>query len=194
MSVLLELCFEFFKVGLFTVGGGLASLPFLTQMTFTHPQWFDAQMLGNMVAVSQSTPGPIGINMATYVGYIVSGVPGAILASLSMILPSILIVIPLSGILEKVKDNQIVKSVFSALRAAVTGLIMAAGFTLVKMAIGLDGAKPTGLQDALGMVHWPSLIIMAALVALLQIKKLKKLHPIVFIAAGALVGILLKLS
>ena len=90
--IYLLLFWEFFKTGLFAVGGGLATLPFLTQMSVSHPDWFTTQMLADMIAVSESTPGPIGVNMATYVGYTVAGIPGAIVATCSLVLPSLIII------------------------------------------------------------------------------------------------------
>ena len=80
---LLLLFFEFFKTGLFAVGGGMATLPFLYDMLGRHPDWFTASQLADMIAVSESTPGPIGVNMATYVGFETSGIPGALVATLS---------------------------------------------------------------------------------------------------------------
>ena len=100
MTTLLLLCWEFFKTGLFAVGGGLATLPFLTQIQARYG-WFSADMLANMIAISESTPGPIGINMATYVGYTtcaaLGGVPlgilGALLATFFLVLPSVIVIL-----------------------------------------------------------------------------------------------------
>lgn len=183
--ILWQVCWEFFKVGLFTIGGGLAALPFLTQMA-ERTGWFTLERLSNMIAISESTPGPLGINMATYVGYIVAGVPGGILASLAMLLPSVIIVMLVSRVLTQFQQNRLVGYVFTSLRAAVTGLIMAAGYTLISMSVYSGGG--------LAGMDWLSLAVLAVFVALMQLRKLQKLHPIVFIAAGAVVGIVLKLG
>ena len=90
--IYLRLFLEFFKAGLFAVGGGLATLPFLSNMA-TSTGWFTHSQLADMVAVSESTPGPLGVNMATYVGYTVKGVPGAVIATLGLITPSVIIIL-----------------------------------------------------------------------------------------------------
>ena len=183
MMTLLQLCGEFFMTGLLAVGGGLATLPFLSQMSVRHPAWFSQQMLANMVAVSESTPGPIGINMATYVGYTVAGIPGSVLATLSIITPSIIVILIIARALDRYQNSGLVKNVFSVLRSVVVGLIAAAAFSLLKMVlVGDEGFR------------WLNLALLVIFFALTQIKFTKNLHPILFIAAGALVGILLKLQ
>lgn len=193
MMTLLTLCLEFMKVGLFTIGGGLAALPFLTQMIETRG-WFDAEMLANMVAISESTPGPLGINMATYVGYVVSGIPGAVLASLSVILPSIIIVILLSLVFSRFKENRVVRYVFTALRAAVTGLILSAGVSMLQMSLYKAPAEGTNAAGAFAGIQWIGVGVFVVFLALMHLKPLKKLHPIVFIGLGAVVGVVLQLS
>ena len=180
---LLMLCAEFFLTGLFAVGGGLATLPFLTQMSIRHPDWFSQEMLVNMVAVSESTPGPIGVNMATYVGYTVSGLAGALLATFALVLPSLIIVMVIARVLEHYRSSQLVKTTFGALRPAVSGLIAAAAFSILKIVV----------ISAKGF-SWINLVILAVLFALTQLKQTKKLHPIVFILIGAVLGIVLKLQ
>lgn len=178
---MLRLCWEFFKVGLFAVGGGLASIPFLYAMSDNFG-WFSHELLNNMVAISESTPGPLGVNMATYVGYMVSGIPGGILASLALIVPSLVVVPLISMALQQFKDNQLVKHAFSALRAAVTGLIIYAAYLLLK-----------GVLWGEGGIRWIELGVFVLFMVLVQLKPLRKLHPVAFIAAGAIVGMLLKL-
>ena len=184
MSNILWLIYEFFKAGLFAVGGGLATLPFLTQMSVSHPDWFTTEMLANMVAISESTPGPLGVNMATYVGYTVAGIPGGIIATLSLVAPSVAIIMIIYRVLEQYKNSPAVQSVFGGLRPAVTGLIAAAGFSVFRMAI------LTGEGSLLALVNWKALALFAVLFALTQWKKTKDLHPVLFIAAGAVVGLL----
>jgi len=177
--ILLELFFSFFKIGLFAVGGGLATLPFLYELANAH-DWFDARLISNMIAISESTPGPIGINMATYVGYLNSGILGAIIAPLGEVAPSIIIVTIIAGFLKKFKDNEIVKYVFYGLRAASCALIAAAGLGVVKIALFGETIKDFFWQGAL-----------MAIILYFAIKKLKW-HPVIFIAISAIVGIVFK--
>lgn len=187
---LLTLCFEFFKTGLFAVGGGLATLPFLSEMADKYP-WFTHEQLADMIAVSESTPGPIGVNMATYVGFRVWGVPGAILATLSLVLPSLIIVVIIAKMMSKYMSNKYVQWAFGGLRPAVTGLIAAAGWSVVELALlDLTDFSIARFWEAINI---PAVIIFAIVLFLAQFKKTKKLHPIVFIGACAVLGIILKL-
>ena len=183
---LLTMCIEFFKTGLFAVGGGLATLPFLTQMQEKYG-WFTAEELANMIAVGESTPGPIGVNMATYVGYSSFGILGGLLATLSLVLPSLVIIMFIARAMDKYQKNPLVQNMFAFMRPAVAGLIAAAGFAVLKIALFREA------ETFLGSINWIAVVLFAVLVALLHWKPLKKLHPIVFIAAGAVVGILLKM-
>lgn len=191
LITLLTLCFEFFKTGMLAVGGGLATLPFLSDMADKYPHWFTHEQLADMIAVSESTPGPIGVNMATYVGFRVMGVPGAILATLSLVLPSIIVIIIIAKAMNKYMENKYVQWAFSGLRPAVAGLIAAAGWSVIELAL-LD------LTDFNIMRFWeainiPAVIIFAVVLFLAQFKKTKKLHPIVFIGACAVLGVIFKL-
>lgn len=187
--IYLQLFFEFFKTGLFAVGGGLATLPFLYNMADkTH--WFTSDQLSNMIAISQSTPGPMGINMGTYVGFESAGVLGGIIATLGIITPSIIIIIIISHFLKSFRENKYVDSAFYGLRPASTGLIAAAGMTVVKITLlQTDLFKSTG--KIMDLFNWKSLILVVILYILTNnIKQTKKLHPVIFIAASAVVGIL----
>ena len=186
MSELLTMCIEFFKTGLFAVGGGLATLPFLTQMQEKY-NWFTAEELGNMIAVGESTPGPIGVNMATYVGFSSFGILGGICATLSLVLPSLIVILIIAKAMNAYQSNPLVQNMFSFMRPAVAGLIAAAGFSVMKIALFRQA------DTLLASINWIALILYAGLVALMYLKPLKKLHPIVFIAIGALAGILLKM-
>ena len=183
---LLTMCIEFFKTGLFAVGGGLATLPFLTQMQEKYG-WFTAEELANMIAVGESTPGPIGVNMATYVGYSSLGILGGLLATLSLVLPSLIVIMIVARAMDKYQKNPLVQNMFAFMRPAVAGLIAAAGFAVLKIALFKEA------ETFLGSISWIAVILYAVLVALLHYKPLKKLHPVVFIAIGAVVGILLKM-
>lgn len=184
MTILL-LAVEFFLTGLFAVGGGLATLPFLTQMGMKYPGWFTQEMLVNMIAISESTPGPIGINMATYVGYTVGKIPGALVATLSLVLPSLIVLLLIAKMLDKYRQSPLMNTVFSGLRPVVAGLIAAAGWSVLKIVVFAGGD---------GAVSWINLAIFAGIFVLTQLPKIRKLHPILFIALGAALGVLLKLN
>ena len=183
---ILTLCFEFFKTGLFAVGGGLATLPFLTQMQEKFG-WFTATDLANMIAVGESTPGPIGVNMATYVGYSTQGIAGGILATLSLVLPSLIIILIVASAMERYQKSSIIQNMFAFMRPAVSGLIAAAGYSVLKISLFREA------DSFLGSISWVAVALFAVLLTLTQMKKFKKLHPIVFIAVGAVIGILLRM-
>ena len=181
---LLTMCIEFFKTGLFAVGGGLATLPFLTQMQEKYG-WFTAEELANMIAVGESTPGPIGVNMATYVGFSSFGVLGGICATLSLVLPSLIVIMIVARAMDKYQKNPLVQNMFAFMRPAVAGLIAAAGFAVLKIALFKDAVL------SFQSIDWVAVALFAVMVFLTQWKKLKKLHPIAFIALGAVIGIVL---
>ncbi len=109
--IFLQLFWEFFKTGLFSIGGGLATLPFLKAISLKYP-WFTPNDLLDMIAVSESTPGPIGVTTATYAGFRAAGIPGAITATVSLILPSVIIIILVSRVLNKFRNSPLVKNAF----------------------------------------------------------------------------------
>ena len=185
MSVMLRLVYEFFKTGLFAVGGGLATLPFLYEMG-EKTGWFTQQDILNLLAVSESTPGAIGINMSTYVGYLCAGIPGAIIATLSLAAPCVIIIILVSKILDKFKDSPLVEGVFKGLRPASIGLITAAFLGVAKETL-LRLDLFTGLGSLLSVINWPGLALTAGIFLLMR---KWKVHPIVYIAISAAVGIL----
>ena len=187
MSTLLILFLEFFKTGLFAVGGGLATIPFLTEMTTKYPDWFQSVKLTDMIAIAESTPGPIGVNAATYCGYSAAGIPGALVATFSLILPSLIIITIIARAYQKYRQSKIVNDMFSALHPAVTGLIAAACLTVLFSAL-----KISSFQD-IGSIDFRCAILFVIMLALTQVKYLAKLHPIVFILAGALIGIIIPL-
>ncbi|MCI2105799.1 MAG: chromate transporter [Intestinimonas sp.] len=183
--ILPRLFWEFFKTGLFSVGGGLATLPFLSRMADS-TGWFNQSQLADMVAVSESTPGPIGVNMATYVGFTVSGVPGAIIATLGLVAPSIVIILLITAFLRNFQNNRYVKSVFGCLRPASTGLIAASGLSVAVITL-LNSKAVENLPAA---VNWKAVILAALLLLLTRgIHRTGKLHPIVWILASAAVGV-----
>ncbi len=180
---LLLLFLEFAKVGLFAVGGGLATIPFLQDMG-TRTGWFTNADLTTMIAVSESTPGPMGVNMATYVGFETAGLPGAVLATLGLITPSIVVIIVIAGFLEKFRQSKTVDSVFRGLRPASTALIAAAGLSVALSVFVTVG----GVETHTFTPRWPVVVLSAIIFLCTQQKKLKKLHPVAFIAIAAVVG------
>ena len=190
--ILLQLFWEFFKTGLFAVGGGMATLPFLYDMS-TRTGWFTQAKLADMIAVSESTPGPIGVNMATYVGFETAGIPGAVIATLGLICPSIIIVLLIARVLKQFRSNKTVDAAFYGLRPCSIALIAAAGLLVARITF----LNPEALQmeDKMaaffGLFNWKAVVLAAVLlVATRGVKPLKKMHPIVFIAVSAAVGIL----
>ena len=194
MNTFLALFLEFFKIGLFSVGGGLATIPFLKEIANSAYGWFTEAQLSDMIAVSESTPGPIGVNMATYSGYnagfldggIGTGILGGVIATLGIICPAIIVICIISKFLEKFKTNKYVGFAFYGIRPAVAGLItgaMASVFVSAVFKLAESGAI-TGVNIAAATAF----VVLTALCAFF-----KKLHPIVFIAAGALIGIIFKL-
>lgn len=188
MNIYILLFLEFFKTGLFAVGGGLATLPFLIQLTYKY-DWFNQSMLADMVAVSQSTPGPMGINMATYSGFTTAGILGSLTATFGVVLPSLIIIIIIAKFLEKFNDNVYVDSVFHGLRPASIGLIAAAAFEVVKISLlNIDLYKTT--HNIINLFNIKGLIFFV--IIFYSIMKFKK-HPILYIAIAAVVGIVFKL-
>ena len=180
MSIYIRLFLEFFKTGLLAIGGGLATLPFLHEIS-AKTGWYTVADLANLVAVSESTPGPIGVNMATYVGYTTAGIPGSLIATLGLVTPSVIIILIVSKFLEKFKENKYVQYAFYGLRAASTALILSAG-------IGI--AKLTYISQADGHIIWIAMVI-SVLVFVLQ-RKTKK-HPIWFLIASGILGVVFSL-
>ncbi len=187
---LLRLFYEFFKTGLFAVGGGLATIPFLRDMGAS-TGWFTDADLTTMIAVSESTPGPMGVNMATYVGFHIASIPGAVIATLGLITPSIVIILIIAGFLQRFRDSKLVDSAFKGLRPASTALIAAAGLSVAKNVLLHLGS---GGFDIAKSVSWPSVALAALVFACMQQKKLKKLHPILFIGISAVAGIVFKFA
>lgn len=196
MITILTLCWQFFKTGLFSIGGGLATIPFLYEMSDLLG-WFSHEDILNMLAISESTPGAIGINMATYCGYTVSGVAGAILATLSLCAPSIIIILIIARLLKNFRQNRFVDGAFTLLRPASTALIAAAGFNIL-LVVFFDVEEITlqvisAFGEYFTHVNWLAIALFAVFLILMNIKPLKKVHPIFFIAAAAVLGIVFQL-
>ncbi len=182
-----ELClmfFEFFKVGLFSIGGGLATLPFLYDLAGKY-DWFTPQMVSDMIAVSESTPGPIGVNMATYAGFVNYGVVGALVTTLGLVTPSIIIILVIARFLQSFSDQPAVKKVFSGLRPTVTGLIGAVAVSLAATEM-FSAAVWDSQGFAAALFQWKSIILFAVLVVMTR--KIQR-HPLFYIILAAIVGI-----
>ena len=187
MNTFLLMCWEFFKTGLFAVGGGLATIPFLKEMSVKYG-WFTIDKLTTMIAVSESTPGPIGINMATFVGYEMFGIPGAIAATLSLVAPSLIVICIIARMLEKFKNAKVVKGVFTGLRPAVVGFILSAVVSIFLIALfQVDAWKESG--NFLTLFNWKAIALYAVLMGIYIYKP--KIHPIFLIIAAGAAGVIL---
>jgi chromate transporter len=172
---------EFCKIGLFAVGGGLATIPFLFQLADKYP-WITPETVATVQALAQSTPGAIGINMAAGTGFYTAGFAGAALAVLGEITPAIVIISLVARALDAFKKNADVQAVFSGMRPAATGLLAAAGFGVIKLSLWNNAA--TVWFDAF---QWKECLLFVTLFTLVRVFKL---HPIVYIAIAGVVGVL----
>lgn len=197
MKLFFTLFIEFFKTGLFAIGGGLATIPFLQEMIGKHG-WFTTELLTDMIAVSESTPGPIGVNMATYVGFItglkdygtIGAILGALITTIGLVLPSLIIICIIAQFLKKFKESEVVQSVFYGLRPAVTALIASAGLGIFMVTLfSLDAFKSSG--QILDFFKLPYILLFCILFFIS--KKFKKLSPIMLIAFSAIIGVIFKL-
>lgn len=189
MMLYLRLFYEFFKTGLFAVGGGMATLPFLYDMSDA-TGWFTHSQLADMVAVSESTPGPIGVNMATYVGFTAGGIPGALVATLGLVTPSVIVILLIARVLKAFRQNRYVDAAFYGLRPCSVGLIAAAGVLVLKLALfNTELFQVSGVLTDLFNFKAIALAVLL-LICTRYVNKIKYLHPIVFIAASALIGAL----
>lgn len=177
--ILIRLFIEFFKVGLFSVGGGLATLPFLYNLSDTMG-WFTHGDIANLIAIAESTPGAIGINMSTYAGYLVAGVPGGVIATLGLVTPSVIIILFIAHMLHKFNDHPVVKAAFFGLRPASLAMIAAAGISVAK--ITLVNVDPSTFNIP---------CVLLAIVLYILSKK-TKWHPVVLIILSGLIGMIFK--
>ncbi len=194
--IYVQLFYEFFKAGLFSVGGGLATIPFLTDIG-NRTGWFTSGDLANMIAVSESTPGAMGINMATYVGYHVGGIPGGVIATLGLVCPSIIVILIIARFLQRFRQSKKVDAVFYGLRPASVALITSALLEVVSIALMFHQssveAAPGQYVLKTELFYWPAILLAVVVFLAMREKHLKKLHPVVFIAISAVVGIVFQL-
>lgn len=196
----LRLFWEFFKTGLFAIGGGMATIPFLYKMSDA-TGWFTYTDLTNMIAVGESTPGPIGVNMATYVGFTVgmenAGLAGAAfgatIATMGLVAPSLMIILAVAAFLENFRDNRYVNSAFYGLRPASTGLIAAAGLSVIMTNLFTGDIMADGFSlDAVNWKGWALAVVLWVLTN--KVKATKGLHPVVFIGISAVCGVLFQMG
>ena len=199
MMLYLKLFWEFFKAGLFAIGGGMATVPFLQEIS-RKTGWYTAGDLADMIAVSESTPGPIGVNMATYVGYTtvhnhygpVAGIFGGILSTVGLVMPSVIIILIVARFLEKFRENRYVNAAMYGLRAASVALISSAGISIVMIAV----FQINSIEEWKAAVIDYRCFVLAVLVLIMTrwVPKVKDLHPIIFIIASAVIGIVFHMS
>jgi chromate transporter len=175
---------QFFKIGLFSIGGGYATLPFLYEMA-EKEAWLSAETVGDMLAVAQSLPGAIGANLSAYTGFRRSGVPGGLVAVLGLVSPSISMIIVIARILDVFRERSLAASLFSGLRPAGAGLLSAAAL----------GALSVSLLNPLAdtwetILRWRECVLFAAIFLLVR---LLKQHPVVYIALAGVAGVALGL-
>lgn len=193
--IYLRLFYEFFKIGLFSVGGGLATLPFLQDLS-ARTGWFSSADISNMIAVSESTPGPIGVNMATFAGYTTAlgeynntllGILGGIVSTLGLVAPAIIVIMIVAKVLEKFKENKIINAALYGLRAVSIALVVSAFAGVIKTSLlNVDAFSKSG--NILDLFFIKGLILAVLIFALSKI--FKKLHPVALIALSAIVGII----
>lgn len=177
--IYIKLFYEFFKIGLFTFGGGMATIPYLMDLA-EKTGWYEVESIPSIIAISEPVPGPIGLNMATHVGYEVAGISGAILATIGEILPSIIIIVLVSRFIVKFKDNITISNAFKGIRPSVAGLLLAVGLTLFYGSVLNQGS-----------ISYLNIALFIA--TLIGIRKYK-LHPAVYTFALGFLGIILKLK
>ncbi len=182
---LFQLFLVFLYVGMFTIGGGLVAIT-LMQQELVGRGLITAERFYNMVAISESTPGPIGINMATYIGYEMYGIPGGIIATIGTVLPSLVVIIVIARYFGKFQEKPLVKAAFFGLRAGTTGMIAVAAFQVILVAVlSLDSFSRTGRwQD---IADWRAFAFLC-IIFVLQVKI--DWHPVFFIILGAVFGII----
>ena len=185
--IYLQLAWEFFKTGLFSVGGGLATLPFLYDIS-ERTGWYSSMDISNMIAISESTPGPLGINMATYVGFTGFGILGSLVAPLALIVPSIVVILIVAKVLDRFKEAKVVQDIFFGLRPASTALIASAGISVALMTMFRLEAF-SGLADLVNVFNYKAILLAVAMY--FAIKKFNK-HPIVYILISAVIGVIFK--
>lgn len=183
----ITLFFEFFKIGLFSIGGGLATIPFLQDLARKY-DWLTLNDLADYIAISESTPGPIGINTATFVGYNFGGIFGGIIAVLGIVTPSIIIITIIAHYFQRFNEKPFIQNGFYALRPAVVGLIGAATYEVAKVSL-FHLKRLSETQTFVSIFNFKAIILFVIIIYLME--RFRK-HPVVYLALGATVGIIFK--
>ncbi len=181
MMLYLQMALEFLKIGMFAIGGGLATLPFLREISVKYG-WYSLSELSNMIAVGNATPGPIGINMATYTGYSIGGILGGILSTLSIIFPSYIVILIVSTVLDKFRSSIYAKGAFKGLRPAVVAMISIALVQLAKESFLIQNTNSPSIKH---------ILLFTAMFIATKIQK--KNTILLYIIAGAIIGIIFKM-
>jgi len=176
---------NFAKIGLFAIGGGLATIPFFFQLADNHPDWMTRETIGNMLAVVQASPGAIGPNLSAYAGWLYAGIPGGYMAALGLVAPAIVVITIVARTLTAFKESAVVKNLFSGFRPAAAGLLSAAAFGVIALSLW-NAAAPAWYAH----IRWKEALLFAALFFL--IVKFKK-HPIVYVIVAGAAGVILQL-
>ena len=180
-----QLFVSFFASGLFAIGGGLATIPFVYDMADRYT-WLDHAALIDIIAVAQSAPGPFGVNVATYVGWQAAGFWGSAVAAVSLIMPSFLVILIVSLFFNRLKSSSLFETVSSMVHPAALGMIAAASWGIIKIALfTMENHGET--KSFLDFINWKAVVLFIALVYLTR--KFKK-HPVFYIALAAAAGIL----
>ena len=182
---LLYLFATFFKIGLFSIGGGYATLPFLFDLAEHSNGWLTREMIGNMLAIAQFLPGPVGGNLSAYTGFTYAWIPGGFMAAAGLAAPSIIVIILVARILSSFKENKIVISLFAGFRPAAAGLLSAAALGAISLSLW-NAAAPAWYE----FLRWKETLIFAAI--FFAVVKFRK-HPVVYIIAAGAIGVILKL-
>lgn len=185
------LFYEFFKTGLFSIGGGLATLPFLYDIAARY-HWYTTKELANMIAISESTPGPLGVNMATYAGFHTAGIAGAMIATAGLVLPSIIVIVLIAKFLKKFQDKPLVQKAFYGLRPAVAALIAAACLSVLGLSV-LNLNAFLKANSFLALFNLKPFLLFTFILILSNIHPIRKWHPAIFILIGAIAGIVFQL-
>ena len=192
MMIFVRLFFEFFKAGLFAIGGGMATLPFLYNIS-DKTGWFTYGQLADMVAISESTPGPMGVNMATYVGFTTAGPAGAVIATLGLITPSIIVILIIAGFLKGVQDKQVCSERFLRTPPGINRSDR--GSRTFRSVLGSSsqgrfcGKRKDHRPDQHPQYHSSCSTF---IISRQSAKKTKGLHPVAFIAASAVIGVVFR--
>ncbi|MDO5485908.1 MAG: chromate transporter [Sarcina sp.] len=188
--IYLLLFINFFKTGLFSIGGGLATLPFLYEMS-NRTHWFSTSDIADMIAISESTPGAIGINMSTYAGFKTAGYPGGVLATVALATPSLIIILIISGFLQKFKESRHVQNALYGLRPASIAMITAAGLNVARVAlINLDAFQAS--HNPADLFLWKAILL--GIIIFGGQKLFPKIHPVAFIVFSAVVGVVFRFA